>query len=221
MVGATERPGAYGDQTLRNLAACGFTGPVYGVHPSRSVVHGRPCVPSLEDLPERGRRRGRGDPGRGRAGGASPRARARGCGSAVVFAAGFAEAGGGALQAELRSAAGSLPVLGPNCDGLIAFHAGAALWGDAFVPREPGRVALVSQSGNVAVNALAVGRGIRFHTVASVGNQAVLDAAALLEALVEDEGVGSIALFLESDGDGARLARALARAAERSSASRC
>ena len=76
-------------------------------------------------------------------------------------------------------------------------------------------MALVSQSGNVAVNALAVGRGLRFHTVASVGNQAVLDAAALLEALVEDEDVGSVALFLESDGDGARLARALARAAER------
>ena len=215
VVGATERPGAYGDQTLRNLAACGFTGPVYGVHPSRSVVHGRPCVPSLEELPEPVDAVVVAIPAAG-----VPEvlasARARGCGSAVVFAAGFAEAGGGELQAELRSAAGSLPVLGPNCDGLIAFHAGAALWGDAFVPREPGRVALVSQSGNVAVNALAVGRGIRFHTVASVGNQAVLDAAALLEALVEDEDVGSIALFLESDGDGERLARALARAAERS-----
>src|SRR4029079_2177861 len=93
------------------------------------------------------------------------------------------------------------------------FHAGAALWGDAFVPREPGRVALVSQSGNVAVNALAVGRGIRFHTVASVGNQAVLDAAGVLEALVEDEDVGSIALFLESDGDGERLPPAPRRGA--------
>ena len=83
-------------------------------------------------------------------------------------------------------------------------------------------MALVSQSGNVAVNALAVRRGIRFHTVASVGNQAVLDAAALLEALVEDEDVGSIALFLESDGDGERLAaRAGAGGGARRSASWC
>ena len=67
----------------------------------------------------------------------------------------------------------------------------------------------------MAVNALALGRGLRFHTVASVGNQAVLDAAALLAALAEEEGVGSVALFLEADGDGARLASALARAAER------
>ena len=187
---------------------------MWGVHPSRSVVHGRPCVPSLEDLPEAVDAVVVAIPAAG-----VPEvvaaARARGCGGAVVFAAGFAEVGGGALQEALREAAGGWPVLGPNCDGLIAFRSGAALWGDAFVPREPGRVALVSQSGNVAVNALAVRRGIRFHTVASVGNQAVLDAAALLEALVEDEDVGSIALFLESDGDGARLARALARAAER------
>ena len=106
-------------------------------------------------------------------------------------------------------------MIGPNCDGLVAFHGGAALWGDALVPRAAGRVALISQSGNVAVNALALGRGLRFHTVASVGNQAVVDAAALLEALVEEDDVGSVALFLESDGDGARLAGALARAAER------
>jgi acetyl-CoA synthetase len=214
VVGATERPGAYGDQTLRNLAACGFAGPVWGVHPTRSSVHGRPCVPTLEDLPEAVDAVVVAIPAAG-VPDVVAAARARGCGGAVVFAAGFAEAGGGALQEALRDAAAGWPVLGPNCDGLIAFRSGAALWGDAFVPREPGRVALVSQSGNVAVNALAVQRGLRFHTVASVGNQAVLDAAALLEALVEDEDVGSIALFLESDGDGARLARALARAAER------
>ena len=48
-----------------------------------------------------------------------------------------------------------------------------------------------------------------------MGNQAVLDAASVLAALVEEDDVGSVALFLESDGDGARLAAALARAAER------
>ncbi len=53
-------------------------------------------------------------------------------------------------------------------------HARAALWGDALRPQEPGHVALVSQSGNVAVNALATRRGLRFHTVVSCGNQAVL-----------------------------------------------
>src|SRR4029079_10090799 len=52
VVGATDRPGSYGEQTLRNLEACGFEGSVGGVHPTRTEVLGRPCVPSVEDLPE-------------------------------------------------------------------------------------------------------------------------------------------------------------------------
>ena len=199
---------------MRNLATIGFAGPVWGVNPARREIHGRPCFPSIDDLPEPA------DavvvaipaadvPGVVRAAGR------RGCRAAVVFAAGFAEAGAAELQAELVAAAPGMPIIGPNCDGMVAFHGAAALWGDVLVPRPPGRVALVSQSGNVAVNALALGRGLRWHTVASVGNQAVLDAAMLLEALAEEDEVGSVALFLEGDGDGARLATALARAAER------
>ena len=38
-------------------------------------------------------------------------------------------------------------------------HSRSALWGDALASREPGAVALVSQSGNVAVNALARAAG--------------------------------------------------------------
>ena len=70
-----------------------------------------------------------------------------------------------------------LPVCGPNCNGIVAMHERTALWGDALAPREPGAVALISQSGNVAVNALATRRGLRFHTVVASGNQAVLGAA--------------------------------------------
>ena len=76
-----------------------------------------------------------------------------------------------------------LPVCGPNCNGIVAMHSRAALWGDALTPREPGAVALVSQSGNVAVNALATRRGLRFHTVVASGNQAVLGAADYLACL--------------------------------------
>ena len=67
-------------------------------------------------------------------------------------------------------------------------HARAALWGDALTPREPGPVALVSQSGNVAVNALATRRGLRFHTVIASGNQAVLGAADYLSFLATATG---------------------------------
>ena len=102
------------------------------------------------------------------------------------------------------------PVCGPNGNGVVAVHGRAPLWGDSVPRLRPGRVAMVSQSGNVAVNALGSRRGIDFHTVVSTGNQAVLDASDWLAALAEADGVGSVAMFLEADGDGAKLASALA-----------
>ncbi len=141
---------------------------------------------------------------------------ARGCGGAVVFSAGFAEfAGGVGLQRDLVAAAAryGLPVCGPNCNGIVAMHTRTALWGDALAPREPGAVALISQSGNVAVNALATRRGLRFHTVVASGNQAVLSAADYVSFLAREDGVGSIALYLEDDG-GPGLCDGLAACAE-------
>jgi acetyl-CoA synthetase len=75
-------------------------------------------------------------------------------------------------------------------------------------------VAIISQSGNQAVNALATRRGLALHTVVSCGNQAVLEAADFLHYLAGEEGVRSVALNLEADGDGARLCEALAACAD-------
>ena len=98
-----------------------------------------------------------------------------------MISAGFAEVESGrGLQDELVAAAGhhALPVCGPNCNGIVGMWGRYALWGDALAPHEdPGGVVLISQSGNVAVNALATRRGLRFHTVIASGNQAVLSAA--------------------------------------------
>ena len=52
VVGATDRPGAYGDIILRNLERLGFDGPVWGVNPKRDEIRGIPCFASLADLPE-------------------------------------------------------------------------------------------------------------------------------------------------------------------------
>ena len=141
---------------------------------------------------------------------------ALGCGGAVVFAAGFAEArDGDVLQDRLVAAARrhGLPVCGPNGNGIVCLPDRVALWGDMVAPREPGPVALVSQSGNIAVNALASRRGLRLHTVVSCGNQAVLGAEDWLAALADEDGVRSVALYLEDEGDGARWCEALERCA--------
>ena len=51
VVGANERPGSYASQALLNLDAIGFGGEVWGVNPNRGSALGRPCVPSVSDLP--------------------------------------------------------------------------------------------------------------------------------------------------------------------------
>src|SRR6201995_1654147 len=155
VVGATDRAGSYAAEALLNLGKVGFSGPVWGVNPRRSEVLGFPCVPSVAELPEPVDAVIVAIP----AGGvptAIEQAGARGCGGAVVFSAGFGEVrAGDALQAELVAAARRhrLPVCGPNCNGIVSPRPGVALWGDPLEPADPGRVALVSQSGNVAVNA--------------------------------------------------------------------
>ncbi len=119
------------------------------------------------------------------------------------------------LQRQLVEAAGrhGLPVCGPNCNGIVSPHARTALWGDALEPTEAGNVALISQSGNVAVNALAARRGLRFHTVIAGGNQAALSAADYLRHLAGEDGVGAVAVYLEDDG-GPGLCEGLAACAE-------
>jgi acyl-CoA synthetase (NDP forming) len=215
VVGATDRSGSYGAQVLENLAAIGYPGEVWGVNPGRTEVMGHPCVPTVADLPVAVDAVVVAIPAPG-VPDVIEAAGARGCGSAVVFSAGFREAADGAeLQRRLTGSAirHGLPVCGPNCDGIVSMPGRVALWGDALTPREPGHVAVLAQSGNVTVNALAAHRGLRLHTVIASGNQAVLSAADYLSFLAGEEGLASIALYLEDDG-GPELCEALAACAD-------
>ena len=141
---------------------------------------------------------------------------ARGCGGAVVFAAGFGETPRRRGACRPRCVAAAAP---PRPAGLRAqlqrdrraATTRAALWGDALVPAR-GRATSrsISQSGNVAVNALASRRGLRLHTVVSCGNQAVARRRPTGSTRSPSAtGVRSVALYLEDDGDGARLCEAL------------
>jgi acetyl-CoA synthetase len=189
------------------------------VNPRRTEVLRRECVPSIADLPEPVDAVVVAIPAAGVAA-VVDEAGARGCGGAVVFGAGFGEVASGAgHHADLVAAADrhGLPVCGPNCNGIVSPHARVALWGDSlsiteYDPTHPS-VALVSQSGNVAVNALATRRGLRFHTVVASGNHAVLSAADYLEFIAAEDGVGAVALYVEDDG-GPRLLDGLAACAE-------
>jgi len=102
-------------------------------------------------------------------------------------------------------------LLGPNCMGVVDHAAALRLcWGT--VPA--GQVGLVSQSGNLA---LEIGRllgraGQGLSRLVSLGNQRDIDAAEVLQSLVEHERTRVIAAYIEDFRDGRRLARALTSA---------
>src|SRR5205823_4565544 len=106
-----------------------------------------------------------------------------------------------------------LPFLGPNCYGFINFFDGAALWPDQVVGgrRERG-VALICQSGTIALNLLFNDRSLPIGCVLTVGNQTRVAAEDLIELLCADARVTAFGLYLEGLHDAARFAQAAARA---------
>jgi acyl-CoA synthetase (NDP forming) len=78
-------------------------------------------------------------------------------------------------------------------------HRRAALWTASKMPTiAPGRLAIISQSGSVAIALSQDERRLGLSHVISSGNEAVLTAADYLSALASDDHVGVIALFLET-----------------------
>ena len=81
--------------------------------------------------------------------------------------------------------------------GRMATHgqrsARAPLWGDAVtLPKSPGGVALISDSGNIGVVGMAHREGEGLHTVISSGNAAVVDTPTLLEQVARLDGVRAV-----------------------------
>jgi acetate---CoA ligase (ADP-forming) len=139
--------------------------------------------------------------------------------AALVFSAGFAEAGGdgAAWQAELSAiAAGGIRVLGPNCLGFVNAHRGivATFAENADERLVPGPVALVSQSGAVGAYLFKAAQrsGIGAGYFCSTGNEADVAVAEVVRHLVELEEVRVVAAFAESVRRPQLLLEAAARA---------
>jgi acetate---CoA ligase (ADP-forming) len=204
----------WAENVIAQCQKMGFDGPVWPVHPTKAVVGGLGAFPSLADLP--------GVPdatfiGVNRHATVEVVAElsAMGAGGAVCFASGWTEAGAPDLQARLVQAAGDMPILGPNCYGVINYLDGALLWPDQHGGRRVERgVALLSQSSNIVINMTMQARGLPVAYVACLGNAAVVGLAELAAALLDDPRVTAIGMYIEGIDDAAGFA-ALAQAARR------
>ncbi len=186
-------------RALQRCAEGGVTGPLWLVNPQHAELEGVPCVRSITELP------------------VGPDAvfiatnreltlqavaelAAKGAGGAICYASGFAETGeeGARRQAELLRAAGDMALLGPNCYGLLDYLHGAALWPVAHGgQRVEHGVAVLTQSGNFAYNLSMSDRSLPVAYMASVGNQAQLGVAELMDVLLDEPRVTAIGLHLE------------------------
>jgi acyl-CoA synthetase (NDP forming) len=186
---------------IEQCGKMGFRGPVWPVHPTKAAVGGLKAYPSLADLPE---------PPDATFIGVNRFATvdvvaelaATGAGGAISFASGWEEAGETGLQDRLVAAAGKMPILGPNCYGVINYLDGALLWPDQHggVRVETG-VALVSQSSNIVINMGMQARGLPVAYVACLGNAAVVGLAELTGALLDDPRVTAVGLYIEGIDD--------------------
>ena len=131
----------------------------------------------------------------------------------MCYGSGFAESGEIDLQSDLLGAAGDLPFFGPNCYGFVNTFDRVALWPDEHGMQawEQG-VAVVSQSGNVAVNLTFQQRGLRLGTIISVGNQASVGMEDCIDAFLDDTRITAIGLFLEAVRDPQHFATVARRA---------
>lgn len=195
------------DQLVDSCRQIGFAGEVWPVNPHRRQVSGLRCFPALEDLPS--------PPdavflavNRRRTIEAVETLARMGAGSAVCYASLFAEHGedGSGHQRRLVEAAGGMPILGPNCYGLINALDRVALWPDqSGCHPVPEGMALISQSGNVGLNMTFQRRRLPVSHLVSVGNQAVVGIEDVMAELLEDPRVKGIGLFLEAVRDPGRF----------------
>ncbi|MGW7823801.1 acetate--CoA ligase family protein [Streptomyces puniciscabiei] len=139
------------------------------------------------------------------------------CGARAIVAitAGFAETGeaGRTRQqavAERVRAAGAV-LVGPNCLGLADNTTDLFLTSDTFTP---GGVALLSQSGNLALELQLrfQPHALGFSRFVSLGNQADVTLVDLLADCARHEGTRAIAVYAEDFADGRAFAEAAAAA---------
>jgi acyl-CoA synthetase (NDP forming) len=204
-------------RALKRCADGGYQGQMWLVNPQNDSLEGVPCVRSIADLP------------------CGPDAvfiatnrdltltavaelAAIGTGGAICYASGFAEIGaeGQALQQQLIEAAGDMALLGPNCYGLLDYLHSCALWPVAHGGKaiEKG-VAVLTQSGNFAYNLSMSDRSLPVAYMASVGNQAQLGVAELMDVLLDEPRVTAIGLHMEGLKNVPGFARAAHKALEK------
>ncbi len=195
--------GAQAQEVIRQCDLMGYEGEIWPVHPKKDEIQGRAVYRSVEELP--------GSPDAAYVGvnrnltvDIVRDLAARDCGGAISYATGFAEAGEDGFEAtkQLLEASGDMPLVGPNCYGLLNYVSGAMLWPDQQGGRRVDRgVAIITMSSNVGFNITMQRRGLPIAYMVSLGNRLKLDLHDAIKIFARQDQVTAIGLYLEAMPD--------------------
>ncbi len=206
---------AWTDAVAAGSATIGYSGALWRVHPTRASNATTHYYRSVAELPEPPDATFLAVPNQEALSVVKDLAR-RNAGGFVCFSAGFSETGsnhGKRLTRDLEAAAESLPYFGPNCYGFVNFFDRVALWPDQVVGGSIQRgVALICQSGTLALTLMFNARSLPIGYLFTVGNQTRLAVEDLIELLCDDPRVSAFGLYLEGIKDTARFAHAVDKA---------
>jgi acyl-CoA synthetase (NDP forming) len=200
VVGASPRSWIAG--TVRdNLRAMQSATRCHFVNPKYDELHGQPCYPSLEALPE--------TPDIAlvalnplRAATVTADAAAAGIPAVIIPGGGVVEGGmaAAAMQAEVAKIARrhGLALVGPNCMGVVDLTTNSATYiGDVSLHLPRGGVAGIAQSGSVTDAFIHSGSRVGFSRIISCGSEVVLDVCDYLAYCLDDRETSSVILFVE------------------------
>jgi acyl-CoA synthetase (NDP forming) len=206
IVGMSTRSGSAGQVILQSLKLNNFKGDIHLVGRSDEPIDGRPVLKSAEQLPE----------GVDLAVFTLPAAAVqeavtactkRKVGSAMIFAAGFAEVGEQQMQDDIAKTArdGGLAIIGPNCLGVtnnvegIMLHMLYAQEASRFGKDSKPGLAFVGQSGGMLghFQRAADARGTPLSYVISTGNEIGLESTDFIEFLADDPATSVLVVYTE------------------------
>ena len=187
---------------VKQCMALGYSGDIWPVHPNRREICGFKVYQTIKDLP--------GSPdaayiavNRQQTISVVKELKRSQAGGAICYASGFSEVyeEGSGLQQSLIEAAGDMPVIGPNCYGLLNCADGIALWPDQhgcrrLLPDQKG-VAIITQSSNIAINMTMQKRGLPISFVLTAGNQAQTGLSEMALTVLDDPRVTVLGLHIE------------------------
>lgn len=209
IIGASKTETKRGFQSIKTLLANKYEGDIYPVNPKEDRILGLKCYKSVADIEATVDLALIATP----AGSAPDIIKTCGQNSvagAVILAGGFREIGsqGKALEASVLAAARkyNVRIIGPNTSGMMSLHDNLNLVGIQDVPK--GDIALLSQSGNMALSIITEARlksrkGFSYYV--GVGNESDIKFHEYLEFFSQDPNTRVILMYVEGMREGRKF----------------